>query len=252
LIKKSSTFIVDYFFHTSLVAALLYLNSQLIRGFQIDYLILFLIFFGTLAVYNYSNLSTNNIKTRKFLIVTSIIVCGIISFLNYKILVENNLKIIVILLILLFYIFPNLSFRLRNIGLLKILLLASAWALSAVLVNDSRNSITQSTFILNFFFIMSISIPFDMRDMEIDNLDTIPKKFGLKTAIIISIALYIISIFIQYSLTQSLIILLSMIIIGVYALLKSVKYYSNKFYLALLELLVAINTILLLANEAFK
>jgi len=252
LIKKSSTFIVDYFFHTSLVAALLYLNSQLIRGFQIDYLILFLIFFGTLAVYNYSNLSTNNIKTRKFLIVTSIIVCGIISFLNYKILVENNLKIIVILLILLFYIFPNLSFRLKNIGLLKILLLASAWALSAVLVNDSRNSITQSTFILNFFFIMSISIPFDMRDMEIDNLDTIPKKFGLKTAIIISIALYIISIFIQYSLTQSLIILLSMIIIGVYALLKSVKYYSNKFYLALLELLVAINTILLLANEAFK
>lgn len=252
MIKKSSTFIVDYFFHTSLVAALLYLNSQLIRGFQIDYLILFLIFFGTLAVYNYSNLSTNNIKTRKFLIVTSIIVCGIISFLNYKILVENNLKIIVILLILLFYIFPNLSFRLRNIGLLKILLLASAWALSAVLVNDSRNSITQSTFILNFFFIMSISIPFDMRDMEIDNLDTIPKKFGLKTAIIISIALYIISIFIQYSLTQSLIILLSMIIIGVYALLKSVKYYSNKFYLALLELLVAINTILLLANEAFK
>jgi 4-hydroxybenzoate polyprenyltransferase len=99
---------------------------------------------------------------------------------------------------------------------------------------------------------MSISIPFDMRDMEIDNLDTIPKKFGLKTAIIISIALYIISIFIQYSLTQSLIILLSMIIIGVYALLKSVKYYSNIFYLALLELLVAINTILLLANEAFK
>ena len=252
MIKKSSTFIVDYFFHTSLVAALLYLNSQLIRGFQIDYLILFLIFFGTLAVYNYSNLSTNNIKTRKFLIVTSIIVCGIISFLNYKILVENNLKIIVILLILLFYIFPNLSFRLKNIGLLKILLLASAWALAAVLVNDSRNSITQSTFILNFFFIMSISIPFDMRDMEIDNLDTIPKKFGLKTAIIISIALYIISIFIQYSLTQSLIILLSMIIIGVYALLKSVKYYSNIFYLALLELLVAINTILLLANEAFK
>lgn len=252
MIKKSSTFIVDYFFHTSLVAALLYLNSQLIRGFQIDYLILFLIFFGTLAVYNYSNLSSNNIKTRKFLIVTSIIVCGIFSFLNYKILVENNLKIIVILLILLFYVFPNLSFRLRNVGLLKILLLASAWALSAVFVNDSRNSITQSTFILNFFFIMSISIPFDMRDMEIDNLDTIPKKFGLKTAIIISIALYIISIFIQYSLTQSLIILLAMIIIGVYALLKSVKYYSNKFYLALLELLVVINTILLLANEAFK
>ena len=83
------------------------------------------------------------------------------------------------------------KFPLRSIPFLKILLIAYVWAsLFAILPiiissNDLKLSDTLFMFAAHFLFIVSITLPFDIRDFKTDQenlLTTIPHVVGIKLA----------------------------------------------------------------------
>lgn len=82
---------------------------------------------------------------------------------------------------------------LRSIPFIKIFLIALVWSIVTVAfpLHDKISSIQSSHVILfaeRFFFILAITIPFDIRDLGIDNrgLRTIPQLLGIQKAKIIS------------------------------------------------------------------
>ena len=100
----------------------------------------------------------------------------------------------------------NTKIKLRELLFFKMPLLAFVWAFSTVLIPaiDCGGSI-QSTyvwlqFLSRFFFIFALCIPFEVRDIEFDNLNkirTIPVVFGEKqtkwigaTAVFVEIAIH--------------------------------------------------------------
>ena len=91
-------------------------------------------------------------------------------------------KIAIILLSLISILYP---FGLRNTPYLKIFLIAASWSISTVLLTYFENNLLiDQRFYLEifarFFFILGITIPFDIRDLKFDNrrLNTIPIVFG--------------------------------------------------------------------------
>ena len=96
-------------------------------------------------------------------------------------------------LISLAYVIPFLSGnrRLRDIGLIKIFLIAIAYAMitvQLVLVQEGLSSNLSSSilFVEKALFIFAITLPFDIRDLEVDKVSgviTIPQLLGKQRAI---------------------------------------------------------------------
>ena len=95
-------------------------------------------------------------------------------------------------------------FGLRNTPYLKIFLIAASWSISTVLLTYFENNLLiDQRFYLEifarFFFILGITIPFDIRDLKFDNrkLKTIPIVFGFDDSK--KIALFFLFIYILIS-----------------------------------------------------
>jgi 4-hydroxybenzoate polyprenyltransferase len=104
------------------------------------------------------------------------------------------------------YVLPILGNgrRLRDLGHLKIFLIALVWAAITIGLPylELKNSTTNTAFWLLFMeracFIFALCIPFDIRDMEWDeqtNVRTIPLSIGVKKAKIIGILALVIAVF---------------------------------------------------------
>ena len=161
---------------------------------------LFLLFFATLFEYNIHRLlcilsnkkaleSDNyqwvreNLKVFYLLVLLSVVGFIIVLFQAKK---EVLLALAPIAMVTAFYSMPftsnqNFLFRLREVPYLKIFLIALVWASSTIFLPiiqadyPFHNSHVSSMFLERFFFIFAITIPFDIRDIEID------KRAGLKT-----------------------------------------------------------------------
>jgi len=102
-----------------------------------------------------------------------------------------------------FYVWrlPFLKQNIRSIPGIKIFVLSATWAIATHLLPDLLFSkdytIAKSTLISlsAFLFIFAISIPFDVRDLNVDDekLKTIPQILGVKSAIWLGISLLCIS-----------------------------------------------------------
>ena len=175
---------------------------------------LFIIFFATLFVYNIHRLVTiitnkealnsdkhkwvrENLKGFYLLIFTSIVGFICIVFLAQK---EVLIALAPIAVLTLFYSIPLFRmeknfFRLREIPYLKIFLIAFVWSYATILfpiiqLNYKFNSThIIAMFVERFFFIIAITIPFDIRDLEADKqsgLKTIPLLFNENKSLVVS------------------------------------------------------------------
>lgn len=161
---------------------------------------LFIIFFATLFEYNLHRFITvvtnkeslnsdknkwvkDNLKEFYLLVFFSVLGFLCATFLAKK---EVLIALAPIAAITLFYSLPIFGnkrtiFRLREIPFLKIFLIAFVWSFSTILLpiiqsGYSFKKIAVITMIVErFFFVLAITIPFDIRDMEAD------KQAGLKT-----------------------------------------------------------------------
>ena len=81
--------------------------------------------------------------------------------------------------------------KFRNIPYLKIFLISFTWSCITDLIPSLiiENKINYNTLIQRFLFVVSITIPFDIRDKNIDSnyLKTLPQIFGKNKSLLISI-----------------------------------------------------------------
>lgn len=156
---------------------------------QINYL--FFLFFGTLIIYSLhryiglkeykAKLTLRATKIRSFrplsyaLLIISITACIYLSFsLDYS----NFLPLSLPILLSLLYILPVLpkNKRLRDYPFMKIFLIALVWTILCFSIPKS-NYESKDIFLIveRFFFMLAITLPFDIRDINIDS------RFGVKT-----------------------------------------------------------------------
>ena len=182
---------------------LTYANSMMIYG-QVSVELLSIAFLITLAGYNLQRIrrgkeinssgSKDNWLTKNTLPLVIILVisfCSCIYFLIdfsvYKLIVFTPF-----LFIVLFYRWPILGISFRDIPFVKILLIAFSWAFVTVFLPNlffGKECFSAWIYILgSFLYIIGITIPFDIRDVELDKRTkkTIPQLVGSQTACLVA------------------------------------------------------------------
>jgi 4-hydroxybenzoate polyprenyltransferase len=179
---------------------------------EVDYGFLFFLFFGTQLTYIFQRLVKLNHKNKhdsprlrwmkrnpiisRFFLFLSLGGC---LFLLFFFPPEILFFLAVLGFISFFYIrkFPGEKGKnLRDIPHLKIYLIAIVWAVSssflpAFLAEQEWNNNLILLFLANFLYIIAITIPFDIRDLHLDEREkqTIPQLLGVKKAKILAVIL---------------------------------------------------------------
>ena len=198
--NKTIDFLLNSNLFLSFCVACLTLATQIkLDSFSVE--ILWLLFFGAFISYNFQRIIAHeklkvglynswykkNRKNIYFLL-------GIFSimFIYFFLKLTLNSKLIVFFLSLISFLYP---FGLRAIPFLKIFLISFSWALSTTaLIYFENNLFIDKDFYLDllsrFCFVLSITIPFDIRDVKYDNksLQTIPMIFGISNSKKIALA----------------------------------------------------------------
>lgn len=207
---------------------------------------LFIIFFATLFEYNLHRLITvltnkealksekhrwvnENMKAFYLLVFISVVGFGVVALLAKK---EILVTFAPIALITVLYSIPVSAnpkhlLRLREIPYLKIFMIAAIWSASTILLPIVQSSETFSqTHIFamlseRFFFILAITIPFDIRDLEADGqqeLKTIPMLLGEKNSLKLSyffLSVFLLSSTFHYTPEKEWMTLLAMSLSGI-------------------------------------
>lgn len=210
------------------------------------------VFFATLLSYNiirFIRLSeTVNwynlwvLKYKKALYLISGISFIVILYLSLDLKIKSLLLLTPFSLITLFYTFPLKKYELRSISGLKLLLIAVSWAGITVLFPLIEYDIPlndYALFLQRFLFIIAITIPFDIRDLNYDNanLKTLPQQLGLKkTKYVGLLALLLfcgLAFFRQHQFVTTCIITVLSTLLLMFSTDKQSKYYSAFFVEAL-------------------
>lgn len=225
--------------------------ASLLAFFQLNlyrpnFYVLGIVFFGTLAIYNFSrigslqNFLAINSKYRIQIILTII---GLIGTFICVVLRGFEMKTFLYLFVLGFvsfcYSLPFSGLGLRTIPFLKLFLIAFVWAGSSIgLLLVVHHSLIQHQllFLSVFFFVIGITIPFDIRDMKTDikELKTIPQVIGEISSKIISVLSLTLSFILFYfefnSINNGVISWLTATVIAVFLVINSTEKRSETYY----------------------
>jgi 4-hydroxybenzoate polyprenyltransferase len=217
--KKGIEFVVYSNVWISLGAVSFAMLFYSITNVQTEPVILGFLFFSTLLTYNYQRFEKlrNNERTSgprmEWMIshkklVYSLLVVGLIgslifaAFLSFK-----SLGYLFLLgIISFFYVFKIKNYSLRDLPVMKILLIGAVWSASCFLIPyfEMESSFSFSIFNLAIaaaLYIIAITIPFDIRDVDVDEKSkyTIPQLLGDFASRIFSVVILALScwLFIQ-------------------------------------------------------
>lgn len=185
--------------HVSVAVASLAIFSYLSNNLEIDWSYIMFLFFSTMSLYALHRIIGDIIRKVKdenkreeplkyiyIFIITISTILSLYSYLSLNQVAQINLILPIIMSIA--YISPIFNQkRLRDLPLIKIFMIAISWAILCVyipLINADSNInyslISRITSMM--FFVFALTIPFDIRDFEIDkrtNTITIPIKYGI-------------------------------------------------------------------------
>lgn len=204
-IKNSFYFFIFSNLFVAFCALALFFSSEIILESK-NYQIGVFIFFSTIFTYNFQRIVRikkgvkhvrrcwleDNKKAIAFLITIS----GLISF--YQLLFFNiSTQITIIICGIISLLYP---FGIRKIPFLKIFIISIVWTTATFLLLVFENHIVMDFsilihFFIRFFFVLAITIPFDIRDLSFDaaELKTIPVLFGEANARLLAILFLILS-----------------------------------------------------------
>ncbi len=217
MLKKIIDLILYSNFYIAVCAVALALQTQLLLLGKIAYSpVIGLIFFATLMIYATHRivglfrlkdfleegryLVINKFKLHIWIYAALGLIGGVICFFQLNLNVQ--LALIVPAFLSLGYIFPVFgkknALRLRDFNGVKIFLVASVWSYVTVLLPalyyETDFSITGWMLLERFLFIFAITLPFDIRDLEVDafnKVKTIPAVLGIQKTLWLSILLLI-------------------------------------------------------------
>lgn len=261
---KALSFIINTNIFIALAAVSLTFASQVQLGMNPQFHIyLAVVFFATLADYNFHRLisvnnkpensqldkylwSANNLKMMKFVMILSaagLIACSFFVKIEIVYLLAP-LALLTFLYSIPFFKEKKILFRIKKILGLKITLIALVWSATTVFIPvlQSGNNLSFTEVMLvfteRFTFIIAIAIPFDIRDMKMDEMAgirTIAVVKGKRTAMHIcylSLLISLVLAILHYSINNMEFIIpaYSVSIASVYFFLNSKKIRNFHFY----------------------
>ncbi len=195
ILKQALNFYIDSSIHVALAVCALVGISFLRFNLPIDTDLLLFVFFASITAYNfvkYAGLAklyhrslTSHLKAIQ------IFSLGCFLALLYLVFLQSKLVLIICSILAVFtflYAVPFLPNKknLRNLKSLKIFIIAFVWAaVAAFLPWQNLENLLQVEvfwlFIQYFLFVVSITLPFELRDLHYDKLalGTIPQKIGV-------------------------------------------------------------------------
>ncbi|WP_066759823.1 UbiA prenyltransferase family protein [Crocinitomix algicola] len=226
-------------------------------------------FFGTILTYTFqrsvkiiqqTKLNNNRLiwmqshpTTVKIIIISSAIGL-IITALNVQ--PSTYLLLIFAGLISVFYIVKlpgKTNTNLRDVPGIKIFLIGLVWvSITTVLpylnLNSSTLKFPETLFFANLLYVIGITIPFDIRDIQLDetNKKTIPQLIGIKPAIGLAILLVLFNLLLLLSVTNHSIWLLGInSIMATILLIGSIKPRKDLYFSFLIDGLLILQPLLL-------
>lgn len=210
---------------------------------NVHYRLLGVVFFATYATYNlqrvvklYRSKTKDQhkgdrliwfSKHQKLLVVTSVlaVILSLVLLQEYTFSWLQSLVLVIVALITFFYVIPILTYRrnwynLREVPFAKVFIVAFIWTIVTVIFPYDMCCGLTNTIALplcleafsRFFFIFSITLPFDIRDLDYDkqfNLKTIPLHVGVAKTIkisLISLLLFVVVEFVKYKLLPAVVL----------------------------------------------
>jgi len=168
------------------------------------------VFFAILAVYNFhrliklkqGKLQVNILiwtgKHSTFLWISSVLSLVLsVVFLVPQFL--EKLQVLGILSALLFVSISYVVLKIREIPLIKAVLIAFCWMMVATVIPDYSHSSLETHSFFSFFLFLGLTIPADIKDLNFDSksLKTIPQIIGINAAIFVSFIFVSAFIFLQ-------------------------------------------------------
>ena len=223
LSKKIFYSYILFNFHVAFSVVALYL----LFNDSVNYDYLFLLYFST--VFSYSSIRLLSFKDNRFFIkkffirhknvlFSILFISALLSFVFYS-RVNINAQILLVPLVLITGLY-NFEYqqipKLRDFGLIKILIVAFVWTGIIIVIpvnlDFTYESLLKALFI--FFYVMLLTLAFDQRDIYIDqkNIKTIPQLYYPKL-IYIYLILFLVLSFLNYALFKNSIFLINELII---------------------------------------
>lgn len=202
LFKQFFNFYIDASIHVALAAIALLYATDVLLNVPIDLNLNFFVFFGTISGYNFIKYG---VEAKKYVLVALryhkiiqffSVFCLFIAGYHLSFLDKNSLIFLAVILVLtLLYAVPVLpnAKNLRNLGGLKIFIVALVWAGTTVVFPAIKEEIAISWDVLvetlqRFLMILILLVPFEIRDLAYDapELKTLPQRFGVANTKIIA------------------------------------------------------------------
>lgn len=257
-------------------AVLFSLQFYLLENLPPNYPFLVFVFFSTILTYTFqrhvkilaaSRIDGERIQWMKSnpMLVKVILAISLIGAIYPLLYFNRNALLALVFLgaISLFYVIKIpllIKKNLRDIPGLKIFLIALVWSATGSFLpylnaDDTTLKLPFLLFGINFIYIIAITIPFDIRDLDLDETEkkTIPQLLGKKTAIWISILFLLLHYGVQ-SWCFSTLLLWSTISLALAILLVAGNYRQREdlYYSFLIDGLLILQPLLLWADLAFK
>lgn len=191
--KNILNFYINSSLHVALAVVSLSLISFLEFNIEIDKNLLFFIFFGGISGYNFVKYAgiaklhhASLARNLKLIQIFSLFCFLALLYFAFQQELEILFTSAILGIFTLLYAIPlgRTGQNLRNIGGIKIFIIAIVWAgVTVILPLLGRVPIQEIsiTFFQRFFFVIAITLPFEIRDLKFDsgNLNTIPQQIGV-------------------------------------------------------------------------
>ncbi len=212
--KSFLRFITELNIWVALAVTSLCAISFIDLAISIGYTYILLVFFGTIAMYNFQRLVRMHIMVQEVYHLRarwykrmykwnliSLLLCTVpLGFFALKIELDNYLPIALAVLISIMYPLPVYKYRgswyrLRDLPFFKIAMVSLVWGIVTVGIPRQLSHLAWDMegilqFSERFLFIFAITIPFDIRDVKYDKQPTLPKLLGVKGARLLSLGLW--------------------------------------------------------------
>ena len=209
-------YIVDFFLYSHLFIAIcaisICFSTQLFHADHIDFTVKeVFVFFATISLYSLHRIvgidkilrhvgagRFQKIRPLKSVLWIIVITGGAISTYIYFFAFDRELQYFLILptILSLAYVIPFWKGqRMRDIAYIKVFIIAFVWSLVTTVIPlwsiELENTSMNLIIVERFLFILAITIPFDVRDLQIDRqqgVKTLPSAMGVGKVKIVSLA----------------------------------------------------------------
>tara|TARA_R110000796_G_scaffold67449_2_gene154636 strand:+ start:64658 stop:65482 length:825 start_codon:yes stop_codon:yes gene_type:complete len=194
-LKQFFDFYIDASVHVALAVLSLLHATDILLDIPIDHHLNLFVFFGSISAYNFVKYG---VEAEKYILVATryhkniqffSIIALLIAIYHVTFLSKSTLFFMMIMVLMTgLYAVPVLPHakNLRNLGGLKIFIVALVWAGTTVVLPAVSNSTNIYWDILietiqRFLLVLILLVPFEIRDLAYDSLDlkTLPQRYGV-------------------------------------------------------------------------